>query len=85
VGGGRALVFEAAEAVFETACVGEGQGFGDFHDQAVGSEFQRVWVCLSVLEVLRAWDAAEDLDAWAGGVAEEAQEGKADSDGDADA
>ena len=42
--------------------------------------FEGVWVGFGVFELLRAGDAAEDLDAWACGVAEEAQEGKADTD-----
>jgi hypothetical protein len=47
--------------------------------------FEGVGVGFGVFELLRARDAAEDLDAWAGGVAEEAQEGEADADCDSDA
>ena len=85
VRGCGAVIFEAAKSIFETACVGEGQGFRDLDDQAVRGVFKGVRVGFSVFELLGSWDAAEDLNSWAGGVAKETQEGKADSDCDSDA
>jgi len=32
------MVFKAAQTIFERACVGEGERFGDLDDEAVGHE-----------------------------------------------
>ena len=85
VRGGRAVVFQAPEAVFQTARVSERQRFRNLNNEAVRSEFQSVRVRFCIFEILGSWYAAEDLDARAGGVAEQAQQGEADTDCDADA
>lgn len=67
VRGRSAVVFESAQAVFETACVGEGEGFRDLDDEDVRDEFQAS--VFGVIELVAgAWDAAQDLDPWACGV-----------------
>ena len=48
VGGGGAVELEAAETGFQVTGVGEGEGFGDFDDEAAGDEFEAVRVVFGV-------------------------------------
>lgn len=90
VGARGAVFFDALEAGLEAACVGEGEGLRDLDDEGVFYEFE-LFAGLGlvrefgVFERLAVGDAAEDLDAGAGGVPQETEQGEGDADEDADA
>ena len=93
VGGGGAIQLEAPQSGFQIAGISEGEGLGDLDDQAAFDELQAVRAILGVFPGVGGivggvggvgGDFAEDLDARLGAVADDAEEGEADTQGDAE-
>ena len=85
VGRVGAVELESAEAVLKIARVGEGERFRHLDDEAAFEEFEGLGVVFRVFKlVLGAGDFAEDLDARFGGVADDGEEGEADTEGNAE-
>ena len=78
----RTIKLQATQTCLELARVGESQRLGDLDDEAAVNELDAVSVRLGVLESACSRHAAENLDAGAGRVADDLEDGEAYSDGD---